>query len=328
MPKRRSKRPKRRPTPGPLGWASLLLLLLVTFLVTLWVLRPLREKSTRPIKRPTIYIPPLKERPLSREKPPSPALQKASPTPKPKSHPKPSPPPQPRPPKAKKPQVKPLAAIIIDDMGLNPRLERRFFHLGLPLNFAFLPYNPHTRELAREAHRLGFEVLVHIPLASKNGTHPPGLITMQMGPLEIKRRVRAAVLAVPYAVGANHHEGSLFTADPQRTLWLLEEIKALGLFYIDSRTTAQTTVPMIARRIGLPYAERRVFLDHTPTEAAIRKEIARLISRAKKIPTVAIGHPHPVTLKVLRQEKRRLLRELNLVPISRFVSQWRKKEKR
>jgi len=108
----------------------------------------------------------------------------------------------------------------------------------------------------------------------------------------------------------------------------LEEIKALGLFYIDSRTTAQTTVPMIARRIGLPYAERRVFLDHVPTEAAIRKEIARLISRAKKIPTVAIGHPHPVTLKVLRQEKRRLLRELNLVPISRFVSQWRKKEKR
>ncbi len=302
MPKRRRK----RPAPGLLGWASLLLLILITFLGVFWFLRPLKENSLSPLKRPTIYIPPLRYKKIPARKKSSPSSRASR-----AAAPRPS---------------KPLAAIIIDDMGLNPRIERRFFKLGLTLNFSFLPFNPYTKPLAREAHRLGFEVLVHIPLVSKNGTHPRGLITMNMGIREVKRRVREDILAVPYAIGANHHEGSWFTTDPRRTRWVLEEVKALGLFYVDSRTTPDTVVPKVARAIGLPYAERRVFLDHTFDAASIKKEINRFISRAKRTPTVAIGHPHEITLKVLRQEKTRLLRELDLVPISVFIERTRGKK--
>ena len=278
----------KRPTPRPLGWAFLLLFLLVTFLAALWILRPLKEKE-KVYLRPKVFVPPLTERKRAR-------------------HPK---------------RKKPFAAIIIDDMGQRPWIERKFFHLGLCLNFSFLPFAPYTKTLAQEAHQLGFEVLIHLPLESGNGEKTPGLITLKMNEREVKRRVKRAFLAVPYAIGVNHHEGSKFTTDYRHTRWLLEEVKSLGLFYVDSRTTPLTVVPKVAQELGLSWAERRVFLDHDPRREAIKREIRRLIRRAYRVgPTIAIGHPHPETLKALHQEKTRLLTEIDLVPISVMVQKF------
>jgi hypothetical protein len=47
-------------------------------------------------------------------------------------------------------------------------------------------------------------------------------------------------------------------------------------------------------------AERDVFLDDETNEAAIRRQLGALVTRAKENGTaIAIGHPHDVTLKVL-----------------------------
>ncbi len=286
-----ARRRKKRPIPGILGWASLVLFGLLTFLVALWVLRPLKQPP------PKVQRPPLKVEHWRR----------------------------PRSPLSRSKKARPLAAIIIDDMGQRPSLERRFFKLGLPLNFSFLPYAPFTPELALEAHQRGFEVLVHLPLDAGNGEGTKGLISLKMGQDDVKRRVREAVANVPFAVGINHHEGSKFTEDWRHTRWLLEEVAALGLIYVDSRTTPKTVVPQVAKRLGLPWAERRVFLDHELQEKAVERAVERFILRArKKGPTLAIGHPHPVTLKVLRAKREELMEALELVSVSEFVRRIRR----
>ena len=217
--------------------------------------------------------------------------------------------------------VKPIVAIIIDDMGQNPKLERQFFRLGIPLTFSFLPHAPYTKALAREAHIRGFEVMVHLPLEAKNHSYTPDLIRLDMPKKDVKYLVKQAIIAVPYAGGVNHHMGSLFTTDRTHVRWVLEVVREAGLFYVDSRTTKDTVVPIVAKELGIPFAERNVFLDHDLGIHNVEHALELLVKKAQRQGhLLAIGHPHPETLKVLKEEKYWLMEEVSVVPASQIVN--------
>ena len=56
----------------------------------------------------------------------------------------------------------------------------------------------------------------------------------------------------------------------------------------------------MARRAGVPTAQREVFLDSVREPAAIRAEFERLLAVARERgAAIAIGHPHEVTLAAL-----------------------------
>jgi polysaccharide deacetylase 2 family uncharacterized protein YibQ len=56
----------------------------------------------------------------------------------------------------------------------------------------------------------------------------------------------------------------------------------------------------MARRAGLPFAERQVFLDHERGPGAIEKAWQSLLERATQDgQALAIGHPHPETIAFL-----------------------------
>ena len=76
-----------------------------------------------------------------------------------------------------------------------------------------------------------------------------------------------------------------------------------NLFYVDSRTTAATVAFDAAKRDGVPAAFRNVpFLDDVQDTAAIRKQLEFALRGAKeKKAAIAIGHPHPETLKALQE---------------------------
>ena len=43
---------------------------------------------------------------------------------------------------------------------------------------------------------------------------------------------------------------------------VMAELRARGLLFLDSRTTAQSVAAAEAQRLGVPHAERDVFLDN------------------------------------------------------------------
>ena len=59
----------------------------------------------------------------------------------------------------------PRIAIVIDDFGYNGS-ETTMGILGLdfPITISVLPHCPHTTDIAHAAHRVGKEVIVHIPM--------------------------------------------------------------------------------------------------------------------------------------------------------------------
>ncbi len=231
------------------------------------------------------------------------------------------PPPSPVPSKPLRPEHKiptPLVAILIDDMGYNLRIDNAFLDLEAPLSFSFLPEAPHTLTLARKAKDMGRDVLVHLPLEPADGAIDPGpgALCLDMDFDSMLRILKKDLDAVPGAVGVNNHMGSKFTTSKRAMEMVLTEIKRRDLFFVDSRTTKDTVAYASARSLGIPAAERAVFLDHDPQEKAIRKEVNRLVKLSmERGSAIAIGHPTSNTWKVLYEELPRLSKHVKVVPV-------------
>lgn len=209
--------------------------------------------------------------------------------------------------------------LIIDDLGQNPDRDRRALALPGPVTLAIMPDTPHATDFAREAHKAGKTVILHMPMDPATGPYAwrPDL------PMdELEKRLNAALLKVPYAAGLNNHEGSRMTAQPEAMGWLVAELQRRHLFLIDSRTSAKTVAAAQAQLIGLASASRDVFLDDVRTPEAVATQLKTAIKLAhKQGSAIMIGHPYPVTLDLLERELPGLKAQgIDWIDIRRMIS--------
>ena len=193
-------------------------------------------------------------------------------------------------------------AIVLDDLGQDRAAADAIFALPYPLTISVLPDHPHSAEIAEEAHRHGYQVMLHLPMQSLAGEKPelvelrPGLSSGEVAAL-----VGSMLESVPNAVGVNNHQGSQATADAVLMAELMPLLRERNLFFLDSRTTAATVAYDTAQHFGLPAGFRNVpFLDDVAEPAAVRTQLQLAIHGAlKNGAVIAIGHPHPATLEAL-----------------------------
>jgi uncharacterized protein len=198
----------------------------------------------------------------------------------------------------------PKLAIILDDVGSDPAAIDQVFALHYPLTLSVLPLHPHSTAIAEEAHRRGYQVMLHLPMeAVGNEVAEPRQLRVGMTSLQVSNDLGGMLGSVPYAVGVNNHQGSLATSNPALMAELMPLLRERHLFFIDSRTTAATIAFDAAEHDGVPCAFRNVpFLDDIQEAGAIRHQLELAIHGAKeKGQAIAIGHPHPETLQVLRE---------------------------
>ena len=214
----------------------------------------------------------------------------------------------------------PMAAIVIDDLGNLREGALRSIELPGAVTYAVLPHTHHGPELARLAHALHREVLVHLPMeATSSRALGPGGLTAALAHHQFTRRALEAFDSVPHARGVSNHMGSRLTAMDRPMGWLMELISLRGdWLFLDSRTTARTVAETTARAMGVRTTFRDVFLDNKVSDAAIRRRFAELVAHARaEGSAVAIGHPYPQTLRVLEEELPGLSAHgVQLVPLS------------
>ncbi|MGH8278736.1 MAG: divergent polysaccharide deacetylase family protein [Gammaproteobacteria bacterium] len=219
--------------------------------------------------------------------------------------------------------TRPVVAFIIDDLGNSLAAGRSVAQLPGPVACAILPHTRYAVEIADLCHARGKEVLLHLPLeALDDAPLGPGGITLPMRKTDIQRTVRGDLASIPHVSGVNNHEGSLISMHPGDLAWIMQTLHRIGhLYFVDSYTTAGSIAYQIARENGVPAARRDVFLDDVNTETAVRAEVQRLLGIARdKGYALAIGHPRPATLTVLRQELPRLAElGIEVVPVLTLV---------
>ncbi len=217
---------------------------------------------------------------------------------------------------------RPALAIIIDDMGHDHTINRALLDLECPLSFAFLPYARHTKKFAKDAHDKGRDVLVHLPMEPRDpAVDPgPGVLLTGMDPDMIVQVLDRNLAAVPFAVGVNNHMGSRFTADRKGMEFVLAEVKRKGLFFVDSRTTADSVAMEVADSLAVPALERAVFLDDDSRPEAVSKALRAAADVARHHGfAIAIGHPYKSTYEVLSAELPSMRSEIDIVPVSRLI---------
>ena len=198
----------------------------------------------------------------------------------------------------------PRLAIIIDDLGSDRAAAEAIFALGYPLTVSVLPNHEHSVDIAQEAHRRGFQVMLHLPMQSVANETPEALeLHPGMPASEVAALVDLFLKNIPDAAGVNNHQGSQATADAALMDELMPVLRDRHLFYVDSRTTAATVAYDTAQDFGVRSAFRNVpFLDDVAEVAAVRKQLELALRGAReKGEAVAIGHPHPATLQALRE---------------------------
>ncbi|HEX5275713.1 MAG TPA: divergent polysaccharide deacetylase family protein [Candidatus Rubrimentiphilum sp.] len=192
-------------------------------------------------------------------------------------------------------------AIIIDDCGQWPATERGFLALPIPLTLSILPHVRYTAQIASDAAAAGKGIMLHLPMEPLGrDTAGPGEITTAMTDAQIASTMQDDIAQVPAARGLNNHEGSKASADGRVMKDVIAAVKEHDLFFIDSRTNAQSVAGQTARAASVPEASRDVFLDNRADEAYSEQMLEQTVAFAKRNGSaIAIGHPRPTTLAAL-----------------------------
>ncbi|MEM6455380.1 MAG: divergent polysaccharide deacetylase family protein [Acidobacteriota bacterium] len=196
----------------------------------------------------------------------------------------------------------PRLAIVIDDLGRSIEAVDALAQLGIPITYAVLPYESRTAEVVARLRARGAAMLCHLPMEALGGADPgPGALRSAMSEPELIAAVHHALAEVPGAQGVNNHMGSAIVTNPDKIRAVLGVVRDEGLYFLDSRTSADTLGFATARAMGIPAAERRIFLDVEQTTDYVRQQFALLLEAGRRDGTaIAIGHPHAVTLDTLR----------------------------
>ncbi|MEA1893207.1 MAG: divergent polysaccharide deacetylase family protein, partial [Campylobacterota bacterium] len=212
---------------------------------------------------------------------------------------------------------KPKLAIIIDDVCVKSHVKA-IKRVGIPVTMSFLPPSKNRPNSAKLASNEKV-YMVHLPLEAQSySAEEPSTLRTDDSSAKITSRVQYIKKIFPRVSYVNNHTGSKFTSNELAVNRLIYALKKEKINFIDSRTTADTKVPMVMKNLGLNYVARDVFLDHYTDKKSIKKAIIKAIRIAKDHGTaVAIGHPHTNTLLALSESKK-LFKDVELVYIDRL----------
>jgi len=218
----------------------------------------------------------------------------------------------------------PVIALVIDDMGVDRKRSERISALGAPLTLSFLTYAEDLAAQTGRARARGHELMLHVSMepGSKAVDPGPNVLLTDLSEDELRRRLEWGFGRFASYVGVNNHMGSKFTSDESAMRIVLGEIKRRGLLFLDSRTSANTVGARLSRQMGIPTAERNVFLDDVNEVAAVNRQLAEVEALARKRGyAVAIGHPREATIRALGPWLAGLgAKGFRLVPLSAVVA--------
>jgi hypothetical protein len=215
-------------------------------------------------------------------------------------------------------------AIIIDDIGYDLKPVKELLKINADLTFAILPFCTHTREAAEMFHRAHRETLLHLPMEpvsyprEKPGN---GALFTDMNDEELIFQLEKDIADVPYISGVNNHMGSKFMMDEKKLTLVFNKLKKNNLFFVDSRTSADSKAFVTAEKVGLPVAARKIFLDNNRDYNEIYNNVINIVPQNGDVsPMIIIGHPYPETIRAI-SDGMKVLREkgVSIVRVSQIV---------
>lgn len=185
--------------------------------------------------------------------------------------------------------------FVIDDAGMNAEYTKRYASLPFPLTIAVLPKLLHSKDCAYIVRSSGKELILHQPMQSLNHNLDPGpgKISVDMSFSQISSIINENLAEIgPGVKGLNNHEGSEVTEDVLRIGAVLDVCLENKIYFLDSRTTANTKAPQAALERDMTIFEKSgPYIDNIVSREAMLKEIYKSLEAAnKKGSAIVIAH--------------------------------------
>ena len=198
----------------------------------------------------------------------------------------------------------PKIAIVLDDFGYNLNNIDAIFELNTPVTFSILPNLYYSTKISEAAHGKDYEFILHLPLEPHEENKPleKDTIFTAMEETDVIKLLEKAMASIPGLKGASNHMGSRATADERLMSIIFKRMKKDRLFFMDNIVTIDTVCKKVARKQGIKFIHRSVFLDNEADIDYIKGQINELkIQAAKTGWGVGVGHDRPKTVEALKE---------------------------
>ena len=191
--------------------------------------------------------------------------------------------------------------------------------MGYKINMAFLPPTSGHPSSAKIAQDLPF-YMIHFPMQASSAFkgEEPNTLKITDSYETIEKRVQQLRSWYPNAIYTNNHTGSVFTENEEAMDKLFRALKKYNFIFVDSRTSNKSVVKKYAKKYDMPYIVRNTFIDNDLSYQKVQNQLKKAIEIAKTNGySIAIGHPHTVTLQVLKDSKH-LLKDVEPIFINKL----------
>ena len=217
---------------------------------------------------------------------------------------------------------KPKLVLIIDDVYKQSQINAiKKINLKItPSIFPPFKLSMTTNHLADHLKHF----MIHLPMQSKSKQFNTQYKTLFINftTQQIEQRAKELRKLFPKARYINNHTGSVFTKNYNAMYKLYKALHKEGFKFIDSRTTGASKVKLIAKKFGEKYISRDVFIDNIQTIPYIHNQLRKAVKIAKRRGySIAIGHPHPATLKAISSAKS-ILKNVDIIYIDELYKKF------
>ena len=217
---------------------------------------------------------------------------------------------------------RPRVGVLLTGLGLaGAPTEAAINDLQGAVTLGFNPYAPKLDEWILRARAAGHEVF--LSLAMEPVDYPrvdpgPHTLLISLDRQQNLERLQWVLSRAAGYVGVVSSAGSRFTTSQADLLPILDEIKARGLMFVDSRSTENSVAGALSKSIGLPRAVSDLALDQQASRDAIDQRLQQLEQLARQTGVaIGLGEVYPVTIEQLAQWIPSLERKgIALAPIS------------
>lgn len=223
---------------------------------------------------------------------------------------------------------RPVLSLVIDDLGYSLKNGMAAIDLDGDHTYAILPGAVYSRRLAEHAHDKNKEVILHLPMQSikSQAAQEPNALNEAMNEDQLSANVHSLLQEIPFIRGVNNHMGSHLTEFDFFMRPVMDSIRSYNprLYFLDSRTSPRSVAYAQALDTGLSAITRDVFLDNEANLESIRLQYNIWLTKAREIGSaIAIGHPYPNTLEVLRENLGTTNLDYRFLPVSRLIEERR-----
>ncbi|MCT4575513.1 MAG: divergent polysaccharide deacetylase family protein [Alphaproteobacteria bacterium] len=226
--------------------------------------------------------------------------------------------------KAKEEEIHNSIAIVIDDCGIE-KDNTLYISNNFPkeISLSFLPYANDLQEQVDIAAANQHEIMLHLPMEAIS-YNEKGIQTLRET-WDDDKLLKETINHLDSFEGyrsVNNHTGSKLTQNHDKMLVVLNELKRRNLPFLDSVTISSSIAYETAQEIGLPTAERNVFIDHKNDIEYIIKQLEKAEKIAKNNGlAIIIGHPRDNTVVALEAWLKTIAeRNINLIPVSKVYN--------